>query len=108
MKVVKGDTVKIIAGADKGKVGKVLKTFPDKRRVIVEKVRLIKRHTRATQRVPQGGVIEREAPINVSNVMVVEPKSGELTRVGKKILADGSRERVAKKTGEILPRQERS
>ncbi len=106
MKVVKGDTVKVIAGADRGKVGKVLKTYPDKRRVIVEKVNLIKRHTRPTQRIPRGGVIEREAPIHVSNVMVVDPKSGELTRVGKKILADGSRERIAKKSGEILAKQE--
>ena len=106
MKIVKGDTVKVISGADKGKVGKVLKTFPDKRRVIVEKVRLIKRHSRPTQRLPQGGVIEREAPIHVSNVMLVDPKAGEPTRIGYQRNEDGSRDRIAKKSRVIVPRPE--
>jgi len=106
MRIVKGDTVKVISGNDKGKEGKVLKTFPDTKRIIVEKVNMMKRHTRPTQQLPQGGVIEREGPIHVSNVMVLDPKSGERTRVGYKVLSDGSRERIAKKSGEMLPRHE--
>ena len=106
MRVVRGDNVRVISGNDKGKEGKVLKTFPDTQRVIVEKVNMIKRHTRPTQQLPQGGVIEREGPIHVSNVMVLDPKSGERTRVGYKVLSDGSRERIAKKSGEMLPRHE--
>lgn len=103
MKIVKGDTVKVVAGADRGKVGEVLKTFPDKNRVIVEKVRLMKRHTRPNQKLPQGGVIEREAPIDASNVMVIDPKTGEPTRVGYRIDEKGNRERIARKSGEVLP-----
>ena len=103
MKIVKGDTVRIVAGADRGKVGEVLKTFPDKKRVIVEKVRLMKRHTRPNQKLPQGGVIEREAPIHVSNVMVVDPKSGSPSRIGYRIDENGNRERIARKSGEVLP-----
>ena len=76
MKIVKGDTVKVIAGANKGKIGKVLKVFPEKDRIVVEKVQLVKRHTKPTQKVPQGGVIEIEASIHVSNVMLLDPKSG--------------------------------
>lgn len=106
MRVIRGDTVKVITGNDKGKEGKVLKTFPDTQRVIVEKVNMIKRHTRPSQRLPQGGVIEREAPIHVSNVMVIDPKSGARTRIGYKVLSDGTRERIAKKSGEMLPRHE--
>lgn len=106
MRVIKGDTVKVIAGNDKGKEGKVLKTFPNTQRVVVEKVNMIKRHTRPTQQLPQGGIIEREAPIHVSNVMVIDPKTGKRTRVGYKILSDGSRERIAKTSGEMLPRHE--
>jgi large subunit ribosomal protein L24 len=94
--------VKVITGSDKGKTGKVLKTFPDKKRIIVEKVRLIKRHTRPNRRVPQGGIIEREAPVHVSNVMVLDPKSGKPARVGKRILADGTKGRISKKSGEML------
>jgi large subunit ribosomal protein L24 len=106
MRVIKGDLVKVVTGNDKGMQGKVLKTFPDTQRVIVEKVNMIKRHTRPTQRLPQGGVIEREAPIHVSNVMVIDPKTGVRTRVGYKVLSDGTRERIAKKSGEMLPRHE--
>jgi len=106
MRIVRGDTVKVISGNDKGKEGKVLKTFPDTQRLIVEKVNMFKRHTRPTQQLPQGGIIEREGPIHVSNVMVIDPKSGARTRVGYKVLSDGSRERIAKKSGEMLPRHE--
>ncbi len=102
MRIRKNDTVKVVAGNDKGKEGKVLKVFPDTGRVIVEKINMIKRHTRASKDVPQGGIIEKEAPINASNVMLVCPNSGKPTRIGKDTLSDGSRARVSKKSGEML------
>ena len=106
MFIAKGDVVEVIAGADKGTRGKVLKVFPDKKRVIVEKVRFIKRHTKPTQTNPTGGILEKEAPIHVSNVMLIDPGTGERTRVGFKRLADGGKERIAKKSGEMIQRQE--
>lgn len=102
MRVKKGDKVIVVAGNDKGKQGKVLKVFPDNNRIIVEKVNLIKRHTRASRDVPQGGIIEKEGPIHASNVMLVCPTTGRPTRIGKEILSDGSRARVSKKSGEML------
>lgn len=100
--VRKGDQVVVIAGKDKGKKGQILEAYPSEGRVLVEGVNMIKRHTRPNQAHPQGGVVEREAPIHASNVMVVDPKSGEPTRTGKKILKDGTKVRYAKKSGEIL------
>lgn len=102
MRIKKNDTVRVIAGEDRGKQGKVLKVFPDKGRVIVEKVNLIKRHTRPSKAVPQGGIIEKEAPINATNVMLACPSTGKPTRIGAEVLADGSRARVSKKSGEML------
>ncbi len=102
MRVKKGDMVVVVAGNDKGKEGKVLKVFPDKNRIIVEKINMIKRHTRASRDVPQGGIIEKEGSIHVSNVMLVCPTTGRPTRIGKEILSDGSRARVSKKSGEML------
>ena len=106
MKIRKGDTVKVLAGNDRGKTGTVIHVIPEKDRVIVEKINLIKRHQKPTQRVPQGGIVEREAPIHMSNVMVLDPKTGDPTRIGSKQLEDGKRERVAKRSGEIVPRPE--
>jgi large subunit ribosomal protein L24 len=106
MKVKKGDEVLVIAGNDKGKRGKVLKVFPSEDRVIVEGVRFIKKHQRPTQQMPQGGIVEREGKIHVSNVMVIDPKSGEPTRIGhKEVDTEGEgprRVRVAKVSGETL------
>lgn len=102
MRIKKNDTVRVIAGEDKGKEGKVLKVFPDKHRIIVEKVNLIKRHTRPSKAVPQGGIIEKEAPINETNVMLVCPKTGKPTRIGMEVAADGSRTRTSKKSGTPL------
>lgn len=102
MRLKKNDTVRVITGEDRGKEGKILKVFPDKGRIIVEKVNLIKRHTRPSKSVPQGGIIEKEAPINATNVMLVCPKSGKPTRVGVEVLSDGSRARVSKKSGEMI------
>ena len=102
MRIKKSDQVKVMSGNDRGKEGKVLKVFPDTNRIIVEKVNLVKRHTKASRDVPQGGIIEKEGPIHVSNVMLVCPNTGKPTRIGKDILSDGSRARVSKKSGEML------
>jgi large subunit ribosomal protein L24 len=105
MKIKKGDTVEVVTGKDAGRRGRVLRVDRDRQRVVVEGVNMIKRHTRPNpQRRIQGGVVEREAPIHVSNVMVVSPDSGRRSRVGYRILDDGSKVRVAKVDGAILDR----
>ncbi|HNZ36406.1 MAG: 50S ribosomal protein L24 [Candidatus Marinimicrobia bacterium] len=96
----KNDTVMVITGESKGKIGKVLKVFPDKERVIVEGVNFIKRHTRPNQQNPQGGIIEKEAPIHISNVKLVH--AGQATKIGYRTLKDGKKVRVARETGEII------
>lgn len=102
MRIKKGDRVRVIAGNDRGKEGVVLKVDPVKGRVIIEKVNMIKRHQRPGKINPKGGIIEKEAPINASNVMLVCPNTKKPTRIGKAILSDGSRARVSKKSGEML------
>ena len=102
MHVVKNDTVKILTGKYKGKTGKVLKVFPNENRVVVEGVNIIKRHTKPSQKNQQGGIVEKEAPINASNAMVIDPKTSEPSRIGYKYLEDGSKVRISKKSGEIL------
>lgn len=107
MKIRKNDMVMVIAGNARGKTGKVLKVFPDRDRVIVEGVNIIKRHTRPSQRNPQGGIIQKEAPIHISNVMLLDPKTNEPTRVGTKLIVDPatgkkSRVRVSKASGETF------
>jgi large subunit ribosomal protein L24 len=105
MKIRKGDTVEVISGKDAGKRGRVLVVDPGRQRVVIEGVHMIKRHTKANpQRRVQGGVVEREAPIHISNVMVISPDSGRPTRVGYKILEDGRKVRVTKIDGAILDR----
>ncbi len=105
MKIKKGDTVEVISGKDSGRRGRVLRVDRDRQRVVVEGVNMIKRHTRPNpQRRIQGGVVEREAAIHVSNVMVVSPDSQRPSRVGYKILDDGRKVRVAKIDGAILDR----
>lgn len=100
--VKKGDTVLVLAGKYKGKKGKVLAAFPKKQRVLVEGVNIVKRHTRPTPRLPQGGIIEKEAPIHASNVMLVCTKCDKPTRVAKKFLEDGRKVRVCKRCGEEI------
>ena len=102
MHIKKKDKVRVIAGNDRGKEGEVLKVFPRTNRIIVEKVNMIKRHQRAAQNNPQGGIIEKEGPIDASNVMLICPNTGQTTRIGKDILSDGSRARVSKRSGEML------
>ena len=100
--VRKGDTVIVIAGKERGKRGRVLRVIPDKDRVVVERINLIKRHQRPTQKIRQGGIIEREGAIHLSNVMLVDPTSGKPTRTGRRALSDGKRVRVARRSGEII------
>lgn len=100
-KVKKGDRVVVTTGRDKGKKGEVLKVFPEDSRVLISGVNIVKRHTKQTQR-EQGGIVNKEAPIHISNVAHVDPKSGEPTRVGFKVLNDGRKVRVAKKSGETI------
>lgn len=100
-KIRKGDRVIVTAGRDKGKKGEVLKVFPKEDRALVSGVNTVKRHQRQTQRV-QGGIISKEAPLQLSNLAHVDPSSGGPTRIGWKILGDGKKVRFAKKSGEVI------
>ncbi|MFD1414812.1 50S ribosomal protein L24 [Oceanobacillus jeddahense] len=101
MHVKKGDKVKVLSGKDRGKEGTVLEALPKKERVLVEGVNMIQKHAKPSQDNPQGGILNIEAPIHVSNVLPIDPKSGEPTRVGYEI-KDGKKIRIAKKSGEAL------
>ena len=100
MKIRKGDTVQIMSGTDAGKVGRVIKVYLDRDRILVEGINIVKKHTRPSQDNPQGGIIEKEASIHVSNTLLMT--GGKPTKVGYKILEDGKKVRVAKKTGEVI------
>lgn len=107
MKIKKNDNVIVTCGNDRGKTGKVLKVFPDKNRIIVEGVNIRKRHRKPTQKQPQGGIFEKEAPIHISNVMIIDPKTNQPSRVGARIILDektGKKKsaRISKKSGEML------
>jgi large subunit ribosomal protein L24 len=103
MSIRKNDQVMVRAGKDRGKKGRVLSVVPEKNRVVVEGVNLIKRHTRPNpQKNIKGGIVEREAPIHASNVMIVDPDTNEPTRVGKKVLSDGTRVRIGRKSGAVI------
>ncbi|HCN61709.1 MULTISPECIES: 50S ribosomal protein L24 [Mammaliicoccus] len=101
MHVRKGDNVIVISGKDKGKTGKVLEALPKKERVVVEGVNVIKKHQKPTQLNPEGGILETEGTIHVSNVQLLDPKTNEPTRVGFKVV-DGKKVRIAKKSGEEI------
>ncbi len=100
-KIKKGDKVVVTTGRDQGKRGEVLKSLPSENRVIVQGVNVVKRHQRPTQ-TSQGGIVEKEAPIHVSNVLHEDPKDGKPTRVGFKVLDDGRKVRFAKRSGEVI------
>jgi large subunit ribosomal protein L24 len=106
MNIIKNDTVKVISGNHKGKVGKVLKVYPNSKRIIVEKVRLVKRHTKARSQQDPGGIVEKEASIHVSTVMLVCPKCSKPSRTGVGELADGRKVRVCKSCKEMLTTNE--
>src|SRR6202162_3825225 len=101
-RVRKGDTVVVVAGKERGKRGKVLRVIPAKGRVLIEHVNMIKKHQRPTQKLRQGGIIERAASIHLSNVMLVERQTHKPTRVGVRSLTDGKKARVARKSGEFI------
>jgi len=101
VKIKKGDRVIVTTGRDKGKKGEVLKVYPQDDRVLVSNVNMVKRHQRQSQ-TQQGGIVSKEAPIQVSNIAHVDPKTGGPTRVGFKILGDGRKVRFAKKSGEVI------
>lgn len=100
-RVKKGDKVKIIAGKDKGKEGEILKVLKENDRVLVSGVNMAKKHTKASA-ASTGGIIEKEASMHVSNVALIDPKSGNATKVGYKSLKDGKKVRFARKSGEVI------
>jgi large subunit ribosomal protein L24 len=100
--IKKNDKVIILTGKEQGKIGTVLKVNSEKQRAIVEKVNMVKRHTKPGTAQSQGGIIEKEAPIHISNLMLVCNRCAEPTRIGKRILEDGSKARVCKKCGELI------
>jgi large subunit ribosomal protein L24 len=106
MKIRKGDVVMVIAGDDKGKTGRVLAVDAEKQRVVVEKVNFVKRHTKARKQGVQSGIIEKEAPLHLSNVLIYDAKSGRGTRVGVRVLPNGRRERVSRASGETLSKSD--
>jgi large subunit ribosomal protein L24 len=100
-KIKKGDSVVVVAGRDKGKKGSVLKMLPKEGRAIVQGVNVAKRHTKQSAST-QGGIVSKEMPIHVSNIAHVDPSDNKPTRIGYKMLDDGSRVRVAKRSGEVI------
>ena len=108
MRIRKDDHVIVIAGKDKGKTGRVLRTEPAKRRLYVEHLNMVKRHQRprsvkdVQKSASAGGIIEKEGPINISNVMLIDPSDNKPTRVGVKVNDDGTRRRIAKRTQTVL------
>jgi large subunit ribosomal protein L24 len=102
LNIKKGDTVKVIAGNDKGKSGKVLEVLLDKNRAVVEGIRIVTKHQKPSAGKPEGGIKKTEAPVHVSNLMLVDPASGKPTRVGRKLDEKGKLQRYAKKTGELI------
>ena len=100
--IKKGDTVYVNAGEDKGRTGKVLKVFVDNRRAIVEGLNMVSKSQKPSAKNPQGGIVKQEAPIHISNLNVVDPKTGKPTRIGRKLNADGKLVRYAKKSGEEI------
>ncbi|HEX7123511.1 MAG TPA: 50S ribosomal protein L24 [Gemmatimonadaceae bacterium] len=104
MSITKGDTVRVMRGDDKGREGKVLRVYPKTGRVTVEGVNIVKRHRKARRAEEQSEIVDMPAPIHHSNVMLLDPKSGEPTRVRRRIDDDGTKERISAKSGDAIPR----
>ncbi len=102
LRIKKNDRVMIIAGKDKGKIGKVLKVFPRIERAIVENINLVKKAKRKTRQDQKGGFVDIEAPIHLSNLMLIDKRTNQPTRFGVSVLKDGSRIRISKETGEVI------
>jgi large subunit ribosomal protein L24 len=103
-RIRKGDKVQVLAGKDKGKRGEVLRVIPTEDRVVVQGVAMIKRHQKPQGLREAGGIIEREAPIHLSNVALIDPKTDKPTRIGFKVLEDGKKVRFARGSGEVIDR----
>lgn len=101
-KIKKNDTVKILTGKDRGKTGKVLTVFPESGRALVQGLNMVKKHARRTRDDQQGGIIQKESPVNISNLMIVCQKCGKPTRVSFGMLSDGTKTRICKKCKELL------
>ena len=101
-KVKKGDQVKVLAGESKGKEGRIVRVIHKMNSVVVEGLNMIKKHQKPSASNPQGGIVEMEAPIHISNVALVDPSTNEVTRVGRKLDENGNLVRYAKKSGEVL------
>jgi large subunit ribosomal protein L24 len=101
-KIRKGDRVEVISGAHKGKRGEVLKVLPKESRAVVQGVAMVKRHQKPSGMGQPGGIVEKEAPVHLSNLMLIDPKTDRPTRVGFRILEDGKKVRVAKASGEVI------
>ena len=104
LKIKKGDKVKVITGKNKGKTGDVIKVFPASNKLIVSGINLVKKHTKPSQ-MSEGGIIQKELPIHISNVSHIDPKTSVVTKVGYKTLEDGKKIRFAKKSGEIISKE---
>jgi large subunit ribosomal protein L24 len=102
--ITKGDTVRVMRGDDKGKEGKVIRVLPKKSRVVIEGINIVKKHRRARKQDEQSAIVDFPAPIHVSNVMLLDPKTGEPTRVRRRIDEDGTKERISVKSGDAIPR----
>ena len=100
--IKKGDIVFVNTGEDKGKTGKVLKVLVDKQRAIVEGINMVSKHTKPSAKNPQGGIVKQEASIHISNLSLIDPKSGKPTRIAMKVNEDGKKVRIAKKSGEEI------
>jgi len=104
MKIRKGDRVKVISGNNRDMEGTVLRVDPEKNRVVVQGVNLRKRHMRPSQTNPEGGIVQFEAPIHASNVMLIDPSTGDPSRVRTQVNSDGSKDRVGVRSGKVIPR----
>jgi large subunit ribosomal protein L24 len=103
MKIKKGDRVRVLSGKDRGKEGVVMRALPSERKVIVDGVNVAKKHQKATQMTMQGGIIDKDMPIDVSNVAIIDPSDGKPARVGYRVNADGTKTRVSRRTGTEIP-----
>jgi large subunit ribosomal protein L24 len=102
LNIKKNDTVLVITGKEKGKKGRVISVDSTRNKILIERINLIKRHTRPSKKYAQGGIIEKEAPLHISNVMMICSKCGKPTRIGNAVLSDGKKARVCKKCREVI------
>jgi len=102
LKLRRSDIVKVISGRDRGKQGKIFRVFPKNNQILIEGINLVAKHERPTRDNPKGGIIHREAPLHISNVMLIDPATQKQTRVGYNFLADGTKKRISKKSKELI------